>query len=243
MPLSKEELAKRMQAGRTKKRMAKQQAEEELVELKLDSLLQERNHKPDIEVTIKKKPEDIISKRDWKHSWYYFTIALVGVSLGLPLALLGNSSGNPILIVLGFGVMAAGGLSAKAGYENFTVRRIVRVAGKRTKTTNSFNIYPRSVAFEDEPKPLGMQWKCLNDGKYYHVHFKDIDGTGSMRELELPDNDIGSQYYDPKEAVNCITMPLNEKYFNYLPNDKKDISIWVMVIVNAILVLGLIVIP
>jgi len=183
------------------------------------------------------------SKFDWrgqiKHLYLSGSIALF--ALGGFIAYMGNATGNPLVILLGFAGMAVGFLLFRAWRNRSEVRHIGKDKGGESgdgEIPNSLNLYPDKVEFAYVENPLGQSQKCLNDGKYYHVHKANI--LGELEEFKLPDDDDKERYYDPTEFANPVTMPSNKKYFVWSFSTMQKISVGVMALVIVGLIIGLV---
>ncbi len=84
---------------------------------------------------------------------------------------------------------------------------------------NSLNIYAvkdgdiviaQKIAFEDVYKPVGQPQKCLNTGKFYHVHIWDI-AKGRLVPFILPD----SKFTDPAIMARYLGLPSQKKYLRH----------------------------
>jgi len=81
---------------------------------------------------------------------------------------------------------------------------------------NSLNIYAikegdmiiaQKIAFENVYEPMGQPQKCLNTGKFYHVHIWDI-AKGQLVPFILPD----SKFTDPAIMARYLGLPSQKKY-------------------------------
>jgi len=150
-----------------------------------------------------------------------------------------------MFIALGFAGLAGGFMLFLSWRRSGDVRHIVRDKDGKEKEAaippNSLNIYPNRVEFAFVENPLGQSQKCLNDGKYYHIHTVTEEGEGGvLSEFQLPDDDDSERYYDPTEFANPVTMPSNKKYFTWSASTMQKISIGLMALLIFGLVIGMI---
>jgi len=184
-------------------------------------------------------------KFNWRN--YIKSLYLIGAIssfvVGGFVAFMGNSLSNPLLIVFGFFGLAGGFMLFWAWRRIGDVRLIKRdEGGKPLLPPNSLNVYEKMIEFAHVDKPKGQSVKCLNDGKFYHVHI-DGDSKEGLKELQLPDDDEKERYYDPAEFANPVTMPSNKKYFTWSASTMQKISVGIMALVIAGEIIGLIAIP
>jgi len=167
-------------------------------------------------------------------------LALGGV--GGAIAYLGNSAGNPLLIVVGF-VGMAGSFLLFMRWRDIGEARILVEKGEEggvaTMPPNSLVISPSRIAFAYILNPPGQSQKCYNDGKFYHV-LRDDKRDREYQEFVLPDDDEKERYYDPQEFANPVTMPSNKKYFTWSASLMQQISVGVLGLVIAGLVVALV---
>lgn len=97
---------------------------------------------------------------------------------------------------------------------------------------NSINIYRDRVVYEYVQNPLGVPWRCIDDGKFYYVHAVDKDKN--LIEWQLPDNDLSKRHYDPAEFANVITMPCAKRFFEWAPNKFQKIALAAMAIIACV---------
>ena len=132
--------------------------------------------------------------------WLYLLAAVVSFGAGGAIAVIGNNTDNPLLIVVGFAGLASGVLL----FKKWRGEKEVRVLGEAlTKPANCLVISKSHIKFdhvEEAAKLFGLEQKCYNDGKYYHVH--RIDNGDTAKHFELPDDDENERYYDPTEMAN-----------------------------------------
>ena len=169
----------------------------------------------------------------------YLLGAVLSFSIGGAVAFLGNETGNPLIIVVGFAGLAGGVLLVAKWRGQKTLRMVdTRVMDK---PPNCLILSKTHIRFDhlDESKLLGLSQKCYNDGKYYHV-LKDGGDNNGTALFELPDDDETQRHYDPTEMANVVTMPSNKKYFTWSATTLQKISIGVMGIVIAGEVIGLV---
>lgn len=174
---------------------------------------------------------DITGKRKTIKTRQWLLIALGSASIGagaLFFMLWNNSKDNPF-----FGIIAIG-LILYGGYLNY--KQIVfqdsavivvngEIAGKTEKVTvaNSLNIYGRKltvdgkektvadrVLFEWVDKPLGQVQQCINTGKYYYIHFFDLERQ-ELAPFGLPD----AKYVDPAMMARYLEIPSQRRYLKY----------------------------
>ena len=173
----------------------------------------------------------------------YLVGSISSAVVGGVVAFIGNSLGNPVLIVFGFCGLAGGFMLFRAGRHIGDVRLIKNGEGdKPLLPPNSLNVYEKKIEFAHIEKPKGQSVKCLNDSKFYHVHI-DGDSKEGLKELQLPDDDEKERYYDPAEFANPVTMPSNKKYFTWSASTMQKISVGIMALVIAGEIIGLIAIP
>jgi len=180
--------------------------------------------------------------------------AVVSFGIGGFIAVLGNSAGNPLVILLGFAGLAGGFMLFLSWRRQGDIRLIdkaKREKGKDYKPPNSLNIFSDHIDFAFVEEPIGQSQKSLNDGKYYHIHKADlptkveflglsVETESGLEEFKLPDDDEDERYYDPTEFANPVTMVSNKKYFTWSASTMQKISIGIMAIVIAGEVVGLI---
>jgi len=170
--------------------------------------------------------------------WLYLLAAVVSFGAGGAIAVIGNNTDNPLLIVGGFVGLASGVLL----FKKWRGEKEVRVIGEAlAKPANCLVISKNYIKFdhiEEATKLFGLEQKCYNDGKHYHVH--RIDNGDIAALFELPDDDENERYYDPTEMANVVTMPSNKKYFTWSASLMQKISIGLMAIVIAGEIIGLI---
>lgn len=167
----------------------------------------------------------------------YLLAAIVLFGIGGGVAFLGNNAANPLLIALGFAVMATGVLLLKKWHGE----QGARILGeKSTLPPNCLVIADNYVGFKhlEEDKLLGLSQKNYNDGKYYHVHKGE---NGAMTHFELPDDDENERSYEPAEMANVVTMPSNKKYFTWSASLMQTIKIGIMALVVGAEIIGLVV--
>jgi len=167
----------------------------------------------------------------------YLLAAIIAFSVGGAIAFWGNSLGNPLLIVIGFGGLTGGVLLLRRWHGEKEIRVLGKVSANPPNCLAVSENYIDLVYIEDKKKLLGLSQKCLNDGKYYHVHKID---NGTTVHLELPDDDENERHYDPAEMANVVTMPSNKKYFTWSASLMQTIKIGIMAIVVGAELIGLI---
>lgn len=171
--------------------------------------------------------------------YMYLLGILVLFGIGGAMAYLGNDTGNPLLILLGFAGLA-GGVMLFLQWRHMGEARILAEQGEegKGKPQDCLLIDAERITFCSFLNPPGQAQKCYNDGKFYHVlRPNDI---GELVEFTLPDDDEGERYYDPTEFANPVTMPSNKKYFTWSASLMQQISVGVMGLVIAGLIIGLI---
>jgi len=188
-------------------------------------------------------------KGDWRQ--YGKRLRLIGAIMvfvvGASIAYLGNEAANPLMIVPGFLIMAGGFMLFLSWRRSGDIRHIVKKEDGEevviTAPPNSLNIYLNKVEFAFVENPLGQSQKCLNDGKYYHIH-KVTEGQDGevLSEFVLPDDDETERYYDPTEFANPVTMPSNKKYFTWAASTMQKISLGIMALIIFGLVIGMVVV-
>ena len=167
----------------------------------------------------------------------YLLVAVIALGIGGGVAFMGNTAGNPLLIALGFAVMACGVLLLKKWHGE----QGTRILGEKpVEPPNCLVVSDDYVGFKylEEDKLLGLSQKSFNDGKYYHVHRKE---NGAMTHFELPDDDENERSYEPTEMANVVTMPSNKKYFTFSASLMQTIRIGLMAIVVGAEIIGLVV--
>lgn len=174
-----------------------------------------------------------------RRSWVFLLGGGILALIGVGILFAGNASKNPIIIAIGAAMSGGGGYLFYVGIDRYNIRAVGK-KGNVKKTANSFTITEHGATFENVANPLGMDWKWLNDGKYYHVHLKGYDGNGGIQEFNLPDNNPEDLYFSPAEAINCIRMPMNEKYLNYASSLAPKFSVIVLGIIIGAEIIGLV---
>lgn len=168
--------------------------------------------------------------------WLYLLVSVVSFGLGGAVAVIGNNTDNPLLIVFGF----AGLVGGVVFFNKWRGQKEVRIIGKVfIKPANCLIILKDRLMFAHlkKEKLLGLSQKCYNDGKYYHVHKID---KGVMAHFDLPDDDEKERYYDPMEMANVVSMPSNKKYFAWSATLMQTIKIGLMALVVAGELIGII---
>lgn len=179
--------------------------------------------------------------KDWlgkKIRLLYLLAAILSLGVGGAIAYLGNETGNPALILVGFVGLAGGFLLIKKWYG----RQSTRVLSKQfAEPPNSLIISQNYIRFDrvGDEELLGLSQKCYNDGKFYHVLRDDGDGNGRPH-FELPDDDENERHYDPTEMANVVTMPSNKKYFTWSATFMQKVSIGIMAIIIAGEIIGVV---
>lgn len=167
----------------------------------------------------------------------YVLAAIMSFGIGGAVAFLGDKADNPIFIVLGFAGLAGGVLLLKKWREV----KESRVLGAVVADANCLTISESHIEFiyvAKEEELQGLSQKCLNDGKFYHIH-KVNNGEGP-EHFELPDDDENERFYDPTEMANVVTMPSNKKYFAWSATLMQTIKIGLMGLVVAGEIIGLV---
>lgn len=161
----------------------------------------------------------------------------------------GQSRGNMLFALVVIALLPAGVLLIRQGLKVGESEAVIvgpgGVVKKFAGPANSLNIYAKKrnekqivadrVAFEWMDNPLGQPQQCINDGKWYHVHLW-LPDTLTYEAFILPD----SQYFDPREFANVITMPAHRKLFESQASLLQKIAPWVMVVAFLISIIGLI---
>lgn len=170
---------------------------------------------------------------------FYLLAAVVSLGAGGAIAFIGNETGNPLIIVVGFGGLAGGFLLTKKWFEHKTIRMVDKRV--MTEPPNCLILSKTHIIFDHfaVDKLLGLAQKCYNDGKFYHVLRDESDSNGNPL-FELPDDDENERHYDPSEMANVVTMPSNKKYFTWSATTMQKISIGIMGIIIAGEVIGVV---
>ena len=248
MALPREEFLRKMKEGRERAKAEREaqavkaaaapptEKEEKVAETLIHSVTGEAPTKP--QAPVKTAAPAVKTK----YNWWKLSGAVALAVIGLLVLVLGNASQNAVLIVAGAAVITGGGWLGISTFQGAGGQRVIK--GKVVlKAANCVVISSGRVDFINEPdakKLYGLPAQCVNDGKYYYLHFKGLDGNGSISPLTLPDPDPSEQYYDPKEALNCLRMPLSKRYFNYMPSTTGVVSIVVMGVIIGAEIIGLI---
>lgn len=178
----------------------------------------------------------------------YLLGAIISLLIGGSIAYMGNNADSAMLIVAGF-IFLVGGVvlivirhkTSSIDYEPAQVKIegeageareaiVKKVSNEKGKILiNSLNIYPDEVKFENTYNPIGLPWKCLNDGKEYYVHDWDPK-QNKLVAFTLPDDDENKMYYDPAEFANPVTMPSYKKYLTSSMTTMQKISVGLLLI-------------
>lgn len=187
----------------------------------------------------------------WLHRarWLYLLGSVVALGLLYPLyQLYLIDRSNPLIVVgliacvIGSGFLFVRGWRATREQETVIVGAVqpigrvnsLNIYAKKDETTGQ--IYAEKMAFEWDNNPTGQPWQSLNNGKWYHLNIWDIV-AGKLKPFVLPD----SQYFDPREFANVITMPAHKKLFEHRASLFQKIAPWVMTVAFLISIFGLIV--
>lgn len=179
----------------------------------------------------------------------YFIGGIVALGLVVPLyQLYLIDRANPLVVVGLIGCFIGSGFLLHRGWRAGRQEEAVIVgAEKPAGPINSLNIYarkdedtgqiyPEKIAFEWVDEPEGQPWQCLDDGNWYHLNIWDIV-AGKLKPFILPD----SQYFDPREFANVITMPAHKKLFERRQSLFQKIAPWIMIVAFLISIFGLLV--
>lgn len=107
----------------------------------------------------------------------------------------------------------------------------------RPQPPNSLNIYPQEkggVKFEYMDNPEGPWQQCLNDGRWYHVHFWH---KNQLRPPNFPDE----AYYSPKELAQVIGAEDWRRFFERRFELLEKISPWIFLGAMGIIALALLI--
>lgn len=169
--------------------------------------------------------------------WGYLTGSVAALGLLIPLSQLWRANRENVFLTAGLiflfalcGFLAFKGIKVIRYGEEAVIVGIKKPTGK----VNSLNIYaqkvdgvvlPLQIVFEWIKNPKGQPWQCTNDGKPYFLNIYDIE-TGKLKPLILPD----SQYCDPQEFGNCLTMPAHKRQFERKASLLQQIAPGIMLI-------------
>ena len=181
--------------------------------------------------------------------WCYLVGGSVGVLLLSLFGQLWSADRGNLVLTLGMLLLIAGsGFLFYRGWKTTRQEKVVIVgAEKAVGNVNSLNIYarkdertgqiyPQKITFEWVENPTGQPWQCLNNGNWYFLHIWDIVSERLMPFI-LPD----SQYFDPAEFANVISMPAHKKLFARRATMFQKIGPWIMIAAFIISIFGLLV--
>lgn len=179
-----------------------------------------------------------INQRTLK-GWLYVGAGAVLLVLGMILLITGNAGQNALLITIGALISVGGGF---VGYRGWTNSDIQISGGKvAVKNCNTLIIDRDNIKFEHDASEMsGNPQKCRNDGKYYYVLMKGLNGDGGKISLVLPDLDPSERHYDPMEAINCLRMELVKRYLNYQPSTSQIVSMITIGVITGLELIALI---
>ncbi len=109
---------------------------------------------------------------------------------------------------------------------------------KSTGRIDTLVVSPRDVTFESMGEVDAIKHQSRNDGKWYQLVARDADGK--VTDFVLPDIGEDSQYYDPREFANVVTMAANKVLFEPRAEKFKQVAVGLMVV--AIAVLGIVIV-
>lgn len=144
---------------------------------------------------------------------------------------------NLFLTVVVICLFAGGPVLLYRGWKiSRTSETVIVGKGKMQGPANSLNIYiakdedtgrmiPKKIAFELKKNLTGQPWQCLNDGCWYYLNFFDLTKK-ALVPFNLPD----SQYFDPREFANVITMPAHKKLFELRQTLFQKVAPWIMLV-------------
>jgi len=180
-------------------------------------LLTQEQVKPEkiIQSKIKEVPTPPVDANEPKvkevggRCWWLAGVGTGILAIAIPLIGYYGQSRNIGLGLLGVLGLMGGGFAVYSGLKSRDTGIIITPDGKvNKKKTNCLNLYPDRIEFAELPRGelLGQPLKCLNDGKYYHIHIWD-ESIAKFKLFILPD----TQYRDPKEFANNLNIPAHRK--------------------------------
>ncbi len=178
----------------------------------------------------------------------YFAGGIVALFVGFLMAMAwGENRGNMLLAMGTILCWPGGAYLLYRGIQKRDQEAVIIGADKPKGLVNSLSIYakkdsetgriyPEKIVFEWEENPLGQPQQCINNNRWYYVHLWDI-AKGKLVPFALPD----SQYFDPREFANVITMPAHKKLFERQATLLQKIAPFVMVVAFLISIFGLLI--
>lgn len=120
---------------------------------------------------------------------------------------------------------------------------IVRPKG----TENCLNIYAPQpdvgflglIDFTHAENPVGIPWKCENDGQWYYVNLCDGLPILKTSPLTLPN----TQFYDPKEFANIVGAEPIKRFFEMHFQTLEKLAPWLFIAMCVIFLLAMIMLP
>lgn len=199
--------------------------------------------------------EQELNRQDWRYwrkYWkqsLYVVGGLLALVVGYFLSMLWSGQRDSIFLTIGVIILWPGGLYLLYRGMRSPERDVVIVGSDKPSIgeVNSLNIYarknqdtgkiyPEKVAFELVSKPEGQPQECTNNGKWYYVHIWDM-AKQRLVPFALPD----SQYFDPREFANVITMPAHKRLFERQASMLQKIAPWIMVLAFFGSIIGVVV--
>ena len=177
----------------------------------------------------------MLPKQTIIRNWRKLILALPAIIIGGILALLGNASRNPIIIVLGFGGLAIGVILIASWWRTKSIRVLGRNKELESRA-NSILVTPDTIRFIYLKHPVGWPKKLRNDGKYYYVNTIDYKSK-KLVPFTIPDE---KDSRDPTELANPLTMPMCKRYFSYVRTQFQKVSTIALAVVDIFLIIGLI---
>lgn len=157
-----------------------------------------------------------------KRRYLYIVTAIISFGFGGVVAVVGNNTGNPLLIVVGFAGLAGGVLLLR----KWRSLKEGRIVGKVVEKPNCLAISKSHINFLhlEEDKLLGLSQKCYNDSKYYYIHRVDDISPPSREELLERLDDIVREPVLVKEKLEGITDNGNGLRMSHfeLPDDDEN---------------------
>lgn len=125
----------------------------------------------------------------------FIGVLFIGVPAGI--ALLWNALKNNPISFMGFGSI-----------KNMTFSQKAEKSKNMEMKENSIVLRPNKLCFEYVKDPPGYPYKLKNTGQKINLL---IEGkNGKLEEYVIPDV---SEYYDPAEFANVISMPAHKRLF------------------------------
>lgn len=208
----------------------------------------------------KSKDEELKGASFWQRIWLYrarllyFIGGIAALVGGYILAQYWQGHRESVLLTMAVILLFVGGVILLIkGWRVTRYEEAVIVGAKKPEgPVNSLNIYakkdagtgqlyPEKIAFElvnskgqvvtettpleKGEHPIGQPWQSLDNGQWYHLNIWDI-AAGKLKPFMLPD----SQYFDPREFANVITMPAHKKLFERRATLFQKIAPWIMLV-------------